>query len=87
MSGCRDWVLPRRWSRYRACSNRSTADRAAALKRHLVFFNSEPQFGALVPAAVIAMEEQRAAGAGIPDEAINGVKSGLMGPWLALAIR
>jgi len=59
---------------------RSTADRAAALKRHLVFFNSEPQFGALVPAAVIAMEEQRAAGAGIADEAINGVKSGLMGP-------
>ncbi len=59
---------------------RSTADRAAALKRHLVFFNSEPQFGALVPAAVIAMEEQRAAGAGISDEAVNGVKSGLMGP-------
>jgi PTS system mannose-specific IID component len=59
---------------------RSTADRAAALKRHLVFFNSEPQFGALVPAAVIAMEEQRAAGASISDEAINGVKSGLMGP-------
>jgi PTS system mannose-specific IID component len=59
---------------------RSTVDRTAALKRHLVFFNSEPQFGALVPAAVIAMEEQRAAGASIPDEAINGVKSGLMGP-------
>jgi len=58
----------------------SVADRAAALKRHLVFFNSEPQFGALVPAAVIAMEEQRAAGADISDEAINGVKSGLMGP-------
>jgi PTS system mannose-specific IID component len=56
------------------------ADRAAALKRHLVFFNSEPQFGALVPAVVIAMEEERAAGAALSDEAINGVKSGLMGP-------
>ena len=55
-------------------------ERAAALKRHLVFFNSEPQFGALVPAIVIAMEEQRAAGAGISDEAIQGIKSGLMGP-------
>jgi len=54
--------------------------RAGALKRHLVFFNSEPQFGALVPAAVIAMEEERAAGGNLSDEAINGVKSGLMGP-------
>ena len=58
----------------------STAERAAALRRHLVFFNSEPQFGALVPAAVIAMEEERASGADLTDEAINGVKSGLMGP-------
>jgi len=55
-------------------------ERAAALQRHVVFFNSEPQFGALVPAAVIAMEEERAAGADITDETINGVKSGLMGP-------
>ena len=59
---------------------KTTAERAAALRRHLVFFNSEPQFGALVPAAVIAMEEERAAGAEIDDEAINAVKSGLMGP-------
>jgi PTS system mannose-specific IID component len=34
----------------------------------------------VVPAAVIALEEQRAAGADISDEAINAVKSGLMGP-------
>jgi PTS system mannose-specific IID component len=59
---------------------KSVEERAAALKRHLTFFNSEPQFGALVPAVVIAMEEERASGADIPDEAINGVKSGLMGP-------
>jgi len=56
------------------------AGRAAALRRHLAFFNSEPQFGALVPAAVVAMEEERASGADISDETINGVKSGLMGP-------
>ena len=55
-------------------------ERAAALKRHLVFFNSEPQIGALVPGVVIAMEEERASGAPISDEAINGIKSGLMGP-------
>jgi PTS system mannose-specific IID component len=58
----------------------TTEERARALKRHLVLFNSEPQFGALVPAAVIAMEEQRASGEDISDETINGVKSGLMGP-------
>jgi PTS system mannose-specific IID component len=58
----------------------TAVERAAALKRHLVFFNSEPQFGALVPAAVIALEEERAAGANIPDETINSVKGGLMGP-------
>jgi PTS system mannose-specific IID component len=55
-------------------------ERAAALQRHVTFFNSEPQFGAMVPAAVIALEEQRAAGADLSDEAINAVKSGLMGP-------
>jgi PTS system mannose-specific IID component len=59
---------------------KTTAERAQALRRHLVFFNSEPQLGALVPAAVIAMEEERASGVAISDEAINGVKSGLMGP-------
>jgi PTS system mannose-specific IID component len=54
--------------------------RAAALRRHLVFFNSEPQFGALVPAVVVAMEEERASGTEISEKAINGVKGSLMGP-------
>jgi PTS system mannose-specific IID component len=62
----------------------SNRERSAALMRHLVFFNSEPQFGALVPAVVIAMEEERASGADISDKAINGVKSGLMGPLAGL---
>jgi len=52
----------------------------AALQRHLVFFNTEPNFGNVVHGAVIAMEEQRANGAPIDDDAINAVKSGLMGP-------
>jgi PTS system mannose-specific IID component len=52
----------------------------AALKRHLVFFNTEPNVGGVIHGAVIAMEEQRANGAEIDDETINSVKSGLMGP-------
>jgi PTS system mannose-specific IID component len=55
-------------------------DIRAALKRHLVFFNTEPNFGNVVLGTVIAMEEQRANGAPIDDDAINSVKSGLMGP-------
>jgi PTS system mannose-specific IID component len=52
----------------------------AALKRHLVFFNTEPNVGGIIHGAVIAMEEQRANGADIDDDAINSVKAGLMGP-------
>jgi mannose/fructose/N-acetylgalactosamine-specific phosphotransferase system component IID len=52
----------------------------AALKRHLVFFNTEPNVGGVIHGAVIAMEEQRANGADIDDDAINSVKTGLMGP-------
>lgn len=52
----------------------------AALKRHLVFFNTEPNVGGVIHGAVIAMEEERANGAEIDDDAINSVKSGLMGP-------
>lgn len=55
-------------------------DRIAAYQRHLVFFNTNPNFGTLIHGAVIAMEEQRAEGAEISDEAINAVKTGLMGP-------
>jgi PTS system mannose-specific IID component len=56
----------------------------AALKRHLVFFNTEPNFGNVVHGTIIAMEEQRANGAPIDDDAINSVKSGLMGPMAGI---
>lgn len=59
---------------------KSKEDITAALKRHLVFFNTQPDIGGMVHGVVIAMEEERAAGADISDEAINGVKTGLMGP-------
>ena len=55
-------------------------DISAALKRHLVFYNTQPDLGSVVNGVVIAMEERRAAGADISDDAINGVKTGLMGP-------
>jgi PTS system mannose-specific IID component len=54
---------------------------SAALRRHLVFFNTEPNVGAVVHGVTVAMEEERASGSTqITDEAINSIKSGLMGP-------
>jgi mannose/fructose/N-acetylgalactosamine-specific phosphotransferase system component IID/mannose/fructose/N-acetylgalactosamine-specific phosphotransferase system component IIC len=53
---------------------------AQALQRHLVFFNTDPNIGSLIHGATIAMEERRAAGADIDDDAINSFKTGLMGP-------
>ncbi len=55
-------------------------DLKAALQRHLVFFNTQPDVGGVIHGMVIAMEEERASGADVSDEAINGVKTGLMGP-------
>lgn len=52
----------------------------AALERHMQFFNTEPAFGGPILSVVLAMEEERANGADIPDETINGFKTGLMGP-------
>jgi len=59
-------------------------DISAALQRHLVFFNTQPDVGGIIHGAVIAMEEERAAGADISDDAINGVKTGLMGPMAGI---
>ena len=55
-------------------------DQAAALKRHLEFFNTQPWIGSAIMGVTAAMEEERANGAPIDDGAINGVKVGLMGP-------
>lgn len=63
---------------------KTTEDRAAALKRHLIFFNTQPDVGSVIHGATIAMEEERANGASINDEAINAVKVGLMGPMAGI---
>ena len=55
-------------------------DQAAALKRHLEFFNTQPWIGSAIMGVTAAMEEERANGAPIDDGAISGVKVGLMGP-------
>lgn len=56
----------------------------ACIKRHMQFFNTEPHIGGLIPGIVLAMEEERANGAPITDDAINGVKTGLMGPFAGI---
>lgn len=55
-------------------------DQAAALKRHLEFFNTQPWMASSIVGVTAAMEQERANGAAIDDAAINGVKVGLMGP-------
>lgn len=56
----------------------------AALKRHMVFFNTEPQTGVIAHGVTIALEQQRANGAPVNDEMINGIKAGIMGPMAGI---
>ncbi|MGT2784608.1 PTS system mannose/fructose/sorbose family transporter subunit IID [Streptococcus merionis] len=58
----------------------SKEDQAAALERHLEFFNTHPYVAAPIIGVTLALEEERAAGADIDDTAIQGVKIGMMGP-------
>lgn len=55
-------------------------DQAAALKRHMEFFNTHPYVAAPILGVTLALEEERANGADIDDAAIQGVKIGMMGP-------
>ncbi|MFT8317483.1 MAG: PTS system mannose/fructose/sorbose family transporter subunit IID [Sporolactobacillus sp.] len=59
---------------------KSKEDRAAALKRHLEFFNTHPYVASPVVGVTLALEEDRANGAPVDDIAIQGVKVGMMGP-------
>ena len=53
---------------------------AAALKRHLEFFNTHPFMANPIFGVTLALEEERANGANVDDAAISGVKIGMMGP-------
>ncbi|MDO5076893.1 PTS system mannose/fructose/sorbose family transporter subunit IID [Corynebacterium sp.] len=55
-------------------------DQAAALKRHLEFFNTHPWIASSIFGVTAAMERQKAAGEDISDADITNVKVGLMGP-------
>jgi len=52
----------------------------AAMQRSSEFFNTENATGSCVIGLVAAMEEQKAGGADIKDEAFTSIKTGLMGP-------
>ncbi len=53
---------------------------AEALKRHTVYYNSEPNVGTLVHGVVLALEEARALGCPVTESAIQATKASLMGP-------
>ena len=53
---------------------------AAALKRHLEFYNTHPWISSVVFGVTAAMEEQKSKGEDIGEDAITNVKIGLMGP-------
>lgn len=55
-------------------------DQAAALSRHLEFFNTQPWIASPILGVTAAMERQKAAGEDIDEAAITNVKVGLMGP-------
>jgi len=54
------------------------------LKRHMQFFNTEPNLGSIIPGIAIALEEERANGKPISEEMIAGTKNALMGPFAGL---
>jgi len=53
---------------------------AAALKRHLQFFNTSPYGSTLILGITAAMEEQNSQDSDFDEESISSVKLGLMGP-------
>ncbi len=55
-------------------------DQIQALKRHMEFYNTHPYVSAPVMGVTLALEEERANGANVNDQAIQGVKIGMMGP-------
>ena len=54
--------------------------RAQALKRHLVFFNTNPLTGSIITGMIAAMEEKNARGELEDTSTINSLKGALIGP-------
>ena len=55
-----------------------------ALQTYSAFFNTEPQIGTMVVGITAGLEEARANGEPVDDDAINGIRAGLMGPLAGL---
>ena len=55
-----------------------------ALQTYSAFFNTEPQIGTMIVGVTAGLEEARANGEAIDDDAINGIRAGLMGPLAGL---
>ncbi|WP_440897876.1 PTS system mannose/fructose/sorbose family transporter subunit IID [Amphibacillus sp. Q70] len=55
-----------------------------ALRRHLVFFNTEGTVGSAIQGVALAMEEEKSNGAEIGDASITSIKTGLMGPMAGI---
>ncbi|MDO4465717.1 MAG: PTS system mannose/fructose/sorbose family transporter subunit IID [Bacillota bacterium] len=55
-------------------------DQARSMHTYTAFFNTEPQVGSVVVGITAGLEEARANGEEVDDEAINGLRAGLMGP-------
>lgn len=60
-------------------------DQAAALKKYMVFFNTEPSyFGTVIHGISASMEEQSSKSKEVTAEDINSVRTGLMGPMAGI---
>lgn len=60
-------------------------DQVRALKKYMIFFNTEPSWiGTVIHGVAASMEEEVANGADINDEDINAVRTGLMGPMAGI---
>lgn len=54
------------------------------LYRHSQFFNTEESAGSIIPGIMLGMEEKKAEGEDISDEAIQSTKTALMGPFAGI---
>lgn len=57
---------------------------AEGLTRHMAYFNTEPQLGAVIPGITLALEEAKANGKDDNAELITSTKSALMGPFAGI---
>lgn len=55
-------------------------EKSAALTRHMRFYNTENNWGAMILGTTCALEEERALGQPVSTEIIDNTKSALMGP-------